>query len=148
MGVCVYFRLFAGDGGMTEHTQNPLNHPEVQLANGRAYLVNFILSMLLTTAGLWLAITHITTPFGTVLVTSFLAGVVVVIQGYFILHMDISHAQIWHTVAMVLFLPLFVVTIGLTAWMFHGLYQRTMLMPPGAPDMAQMSHPPHERTPS
>ena len=131
---------------MTEHTQNPLNHPEVQLANGRAYLASFIISMLLMTAGLWLAVTHITAPFGTVLVTSILAGVVVIIQGYFILHMDISHAQMWHTVAMVLFLPLFVVTIGLTAWMFHGLYQRTMIMPPAAssviniPPMPSMSH--------
>ena len=123
---------------MTEHTQNPLDHPEVQLANGRAYLVGFIFSMLLMTAGLWLAVTHITAPFGTVLVTSLLAGVVVIIQGYFILHMDISHAQMWDTVAMVLFLPLFVVTIGLTAWMFHGLYQRTMIMPPAASSMAHM----------
>ncbi|AEK56838.1 hypothetical protein HF288_12815 [Acidithiobacillus caldus] len=60
-----------------------------------------------------------------------------IIQGYLILHMDLSHAQIWHTVAMVLFLPLFVVTIGLTAWMFHGLYERTMIMTPA---MSSMSH--------
>ncbi|AEM47200.1 Cytochrome o ubiquinol oxidase, subunit IV [Acidithiobacillus ferrivorans] len=128
---------------MTEHMQNPLNHPEVQLANGRAYLASFIISMLLMTVGLWLAVAHITTPFGTVLMTSFLAGVVVIIQGYFILHMDISHAQMWHTVAMVLFLPLFVVTIGLTAWMFHGLYQRTMIMPPAASSMAHVPSMPH-----
>ena len=123
---------------MTGHTQNPLDHPEVQLANGRAYLVGFIFSMLLMTVGLWVVVTHVMAPFGTVLVTSLLAGVVVIIQGYFILHMDISHAQMWHTVAMVLFLPLFVVTIGLTAWMFHGLYQRTMIMPPAASSMAHM----------
>lgn len=123
---------------MTGHTQNPLKHPEVQLANGRAYFVSFIFSMLLMTVGLWLVVTHVMAPFGTVLVTSLLAGVVVIIQGYFILHMDISHAQMWHTVAMVLFLPLFVVTIGLTAWMFHGLYQRTMIMPPAASSMAHM----------
>ena len=128
---------------MTEHMQNPLNHPEVQLANGRAYLASCIISMLLMTVGLWLAVAHITTPFGTVLMTSFLAGVVVIIQGYFILHMDISHAQIWHTVAMVLFLPLFVVTIGLTAWMFHGLYQCTMIMPPAASSMTYVPSMPH-----
>ena len=27
---------------MTENMQDPLNHPEVQLANGRAYLASFI----------------------------------------------------------------------------------------------------------
>ncbi|MBU2785379.1 cytochrome O ubiquinol oxidase, partial [Acidithiobacillus ferriphilus] len=70
---------------MTEHMQDPLNHPEVQLANGRAYLASFIISMLLMTVGLWLAVTHITTPLGTVLMISFLAGVAVIIQGYFIL---------------------------------------------------------------
>ncbi|AIA56803.1 cytochrome o ubiquinol oxidase [Acidithiobacillus caldus] len=122
---------------MTQHTQNPLAHPEVQLANGRAYLLSFIFSALLMTVGLWLAVSHAMSPFATVLSTSLLAGVAVITQGYLILHMDLSHAQIWHTVAMVLFLPLFVVTIGLTAWMFHGLYERTMIMTPA---MSSMSH--------
>ncbi|MGK9450977.1 MAG: cytochrome O ubiquinol oxidase [Acidithiobacillus caldus] len=122
---------------MTQHSQNPLAHPEVQLANGRAYLLSFIFSALLMTAGLWLTVSHAMSPFATVLSTSLLAGVAVIIQGYLILHMDLSHAQIWHTVAMVLFLPLFVVTIGLTAWMFHGLYERTMIMTPA---MSSMSH--------
>jgi cytochrome o ubiquinol oxidase operon protein cyoD len=43
--------------------------------------------------------------------------------------MNISETQIWHTVALILFIPLFILTIGLTSWMFHGLYRRTMLMP-------------------
>ncbi|WP_308389830.1 cytochrome O ubiquinol oxidase [Acidithiobacillus sp. AMEEHan] len=122
---------------MSAHIQNPLHHPEVEIANGKTYLLNFILSVVLMTVA-FLSVRLGISPFGAFLLTTALAGGTVIIQSYLILHMDTSKTQIWHSFSMLLFLPLFVVTIGLTAWMFHGLYQRTMIMPSGA-GMSNMS---------
>jgi len=43
--------------------------------------------------------------------------------------LDISRSQIWKSVALMLTMPLFIITVGLTVWMFQSLDQRTMLMP-------------------
>ncbi len=115
---------------MSASHHDPLSHPEVQLASGRGYVANFLVTTLLMGFGLWLSVTHAVAPLTLVAVTSGIAAVAVGVQAYLLLHMNLSEAQIWHTVAMILFLPLFVVTIGLTAWMFHGLYARTMIMSP------------------
>ena len=114
---------------MTHGADNPLEHPEVQLANGRSYLLVYLLSCALLGAATWLVTKQAMTPIGLFLLTTALAGVVVVAQGIFLLHMEFSETQRWHTVSLVLFIPLFILTIGLSAWMFHGLYRRTMLMP-------------------
>ena len=125
---------------MTQGTQNPLEHPEVQLASSRGYLLSFVISVALMTISLWMVKGHAISPVGLLMVTSVIAGIVIIVQGYLLLHMDLSDAQIWHTVAMVLFVPLFIVTIGLTAWMFHGLYARTMIMPAAMSGMPGMTH--------
>jgi cytochrome o ubiquinol oxidase operon protein cyoD len=44
-----------------------------------------------------------------------------------------SPAQTWKSLSLILTLPLFVFTIGLSVWMFHSLMPRTM------PDMAMPS---------
>jgi cytochrome o ubiquinol oxidase operon protein cyoD len=41
--------------------------------------------------------------------------------------LDLSDAQRWKSATLLLVLPLFVLSIGLTGWMFHTLYPRTML---------------------
>ncbi|WP_298135387.1 hypothetical protein [Acidiferrobacter sp.] len=113
---------------MSGHAANPLHHPEVSIANGKTYLANFVISVALMTVALLVVLSGMA-PFDVFLVTTAIGGLTVIIQSYLILHTDTSRGQFWHTFSLLLFVPLFIVTIGLTAWMFHGLYQRTMIMP-------------------
>ncbi len=124
---------------MTHSADNPLEHPEVQLADGRGYLLVYLFSSALLGAATWLVAKQAMAPLGLFLLTTALAGVVVVAQGVFLLHMEFSETQRWHTVSLVLFIPLFILTIGLSSWMFHGLYRRTMLTPRTAAPAAAAS---------
>ena len=119
---------------------DPLRHPEVQVASGRGYLLTFLISTLLMGVSLLLVANHAMAPFGLMLVLSLCAGLAVIVQIYFLMHMDLSEAHIWNTVALVLTIPLFILAIGLTAWMFSTLYERTMVMLPTTHDMAGMVH--------
>ncbi len=116
---------------MTHSVDNPLHHPEVEQASFAGYLANFVITVVVMTAALWVVGDKSLSTLGFIGWTTLFAVVAVLVQAYFLLHMNWSKAQVWHTVAMLMFIPLFVVMIGLTAWMFHGLYERTMIaMPP------------------
>lgn len=119
---------------------NPLQHPEVQVASVRGYLFAFIVSTLLMGFALLLAVRHTVPPFTLMLALSLCAGLAVIVQTYFLMHMDLSKAHIWNTFALVLTVPLFILAIGLTAWMFHELYDRTMVMVPAMHGMPGMPH--------
>ncbi len=113
---------------MTHTTDNAWEHPEVQLA-GNGYVVAFVVGLVLMGLSLWIVRGHMFAPTGTAAAISALAAVAALVQCVLLLHMTVSRTQVWQTVALVLFIPLFALTIGLTSWMFHGLYRRTMLMP-------------------
>lgn len=113
---------------MTHATDNAWEHPEVQLAGG-GYVAAFIVGLALMGLSFWMVRGHMFAPTGLAIATSALAALTALIQCVWLLHMTISRTQVWQTLALVLFIPLFVLTIGLTSWMFHGLYRRTMMMP-------------------
>ncbi len=113
---------------MTHTTDNAWEHPEVQLAGG-GYIVAFVVGLALMGLSLWMVRGHVFAPTGLAVAISALAAVAAFVQCVLLLHMTVSRTQVWQTVALVLFIPLFVITIGLTSWMFHGLYRRTMMMP-------------------
>jgi len=113
---------------MTHSTDNAWNHPEAQLASGR-YIVAYIVGLALMGLSFGLVEKHAFTPLGLGIAISAIGALAAIVQCVLLLHMNLSETQIWHTVALVLFIPLFVLAIGLTAWMFHGLYRRTMMMP-------------------
>ncbi|WP_298170198.1 hypothetical protein [Acidithiobacillus sp.] len=117
------------------HGSNPLAHPEVQMANNRSYVTGFIVASLLMAAATVLVSGHLLPPFALLLAITGCAGLAIIAQVYFLLHMDLSEHSIWNTVALIMFIPLFVITIGLTWWMFSQLYLRTMPMIPGMPGM-------------
>ncbi|MGC9238822.1 MAG: cytochrome o ubiquinol oxidase subunit IV [Acidithiobacillus sp.] len=114
---------------------NPIDHPEVQMASRRGYMTGFILASVLMALATFLVSSHALPPFALLLAIMACAGFAVIAQVYFLLHIDISEHNIWNTVALVAFIPLFVITIGLTWWMFSQLYLRTMPMIPGMPGM-------------
>ncbi len=113
---------------MTHTTDNAWQHPEVQLASG-GYVVAYLAGLVLMGLSLWIVRGHVLAPMETGIAISALAGLAALIQCVLLLHLNISETQIWHTVALILFIPLFILAIGLSSWMFHGLYRRTMLMP-------------------
>lgn len=112
---------------MSIDSHDPLQHPEVQLAHGGQYIAAYIASMALTALPLWVVIHHLGSKLTLMAVVVAAAAALVVIQGYFWLRLDLSKTQRWMTASLILFIPLFVVTVGLTAWMFATLYTRTMI---------------------
>ena len=113
---------------MTHTTDNAWQHPEVQLAGG-GYIVAYLAGLALMGLSLWIVREHTLAPMDIGIAISLVAGLAALVQCVLLLHLNISETQIWHTVALILFIPLFILAVGLSAWMFHGLYRRTMLMP-------------------
>lgn len=117
---------------MSHGAADPTMHPEVQMSTYKGYFLGFAISTLLMLVATILVTSHVGLPFGMLMVISACAAIAVIAQIHFLLHIDIAEHNIWNTVALVLFIPLFVITIGLTWWMFSQLYLRTM-------DMSAMS---------
>ncbi|PKY11641.1 cytochrome O ubiquinol oxidase [Acidithiobacillus marinus] len=113
---------------MSHGATDPTMHPEVQLSTSKGYFLGFAISIALMLLATALVTSHSVPPFGLLMVITVCAGIAVIAQIYFLLHIDISEHNIWNTVALVLFIPLFLITIGLTWWMFSQLYLRTMDM--------------------
>lgn len=112
---------------MSTDSHDPIQHPEVQLAHGGQYIAAYIGSLVLTAVPLWLVVDHLGSQLKLMTVVVAAAGALVVVQGYFWLRLDLSKTQRWMTISLLLFIPLFVLTVGLTAWMFATLYTRTMI---------------------
>jgi cytochrome o ubiquinol oxidase operon protein cyoD len=68
---------------------------------------------------------------------SALAMVALFAQCFLFFGLNIALHNIWKSVSLVLTVPLFILTIGLTVWMFHELDSLTML--PGASVMPGMN---------
>lgn len=107
--------------------QDPLKHPEVQLAHGGEYFIAYTVSVLMMAAALWVVMHHVWGATGVDIAVTASAAVAVLAQSYWWERLDFSSTQIWNTVSVLLFIPLFVLTVGLTAWMFASLYARTTL---------------------
>ncbi len=106
---------------MPHSHRNPLEHPEVQLARTGNYLVGFLLATLLMAASLLVVTHHLLPPEVREPVILVIALTAVVAQLRLLFRLDWSSTQRWHTVALVLIVPLFVMLIGLSLWMFHSL---------------------------
>lgn len=112
---------------MSHGHSNPLEHPEVQLASTSGYLIAFVFGLGAMLVGLWMVIGHALSPVSLTTAISLIALVTALVQLYFLFKLDLSTTQIWHTVSLVMTVPLFIMAVGLTIWMFHTLMQRTML---------------------
>lgn len=106
---------------------DPIEHPEVQVANGAGYLFVFILEYLAMAACVWLLNTHWLNGPALLILILAIALIVIAVQLYAFFKLNLSEHRIWHTVSLVLTLPLLVITIGLTTMMFITLMHRTMI---------------------
>jgi cytochrome o ubiquinol oxidase operon protein cyoD len=122
---------------MSEPEINPIQHGEVQQASLFGYTAGFFATLALLGAALLLTEFHVMPP--TYLLGSIagLALLALLCQTFLSFGLDITRHNIWKSVSLVLTIPLFILTIGLTVWMFQQLAINTMI--PGANIMPGMT---------
>ena len=113
---------------MAHPEHNPIEHPEIQAASAGFYIAAFVIALVAMLAGCFITV-GIDLPQSTTLTwISVLAVIAGLSQLYLMFKLDLSDARRWHTISLVLTIPLFFMSIGLTIWMFGHLAARTMLM--------------------
>jgi cytochrome o ubiquinol oxidase operon protein cyoD len=118
---------------MAAHGNDPLTHPEVRQASTAGYAAGYAASLILMLAALLVTQEH-GLPYAVFLwIISSLVVIALFAQAALFFGLGMSPAQTWKSLSLILTLPLFVFTIGLSVWMFHSLMPRTM------PDMAMPS---------
>ena len=113
---------------------NPLLHPEVQQASISGYISGYALTVVLLGAALFITEDHLLPPEPLLVVISCLAIFLLIAQSVLFFGLDFSRYNIWKTVSLILTIPLFILAIGLSVWMFHSLDNVMML-----PEMPGMS---------
>jgi cytochrome o ubiquinol oxidase operon protein cyoD len=118
---------------MAAHAHDPLTHPEVRQASTGGYAAGYAASVILMLAGLLVTEQHEIPYIVFLWVISSLVVIALFAQAALFFGLGMSPAQTWKSLSLILTLPLFVFTIGLSVWMFHSLMPRTM------PDMTMPS---------
>lgn len=114
---------------MSAPQSNPLAHPEVRQASTWRYLAGFVSSLVLMQAAFVVTMRQ-NLPYADYAWTiAILALVSLLGQAALFFGLDISRTQIWKSVSLVLTVPLFILAVGLSVWMFQSLMDRTMIMP-------------------
>ena len=111
---------------MTVHNEHPWEHPEIKLANQAQYILGFVLSVSLLGASLLLVLNHVETPAGLIATVSVIAFLTVAVQLILLFHLDFSETQRWNTLTLMMNVPLLILSVGLTMWMFSELYSHVM----------------------
>jgi len=119
---------------------NPLAHPEVQQASVIGYVAGFVASMALLGVALLITELHVLPPMVLLGGISGLALCALLAQCVMFFGLNISAHNIWKSVSLILTIPLFILTIGLTVWMFQQLDALTMM--PGSGVMPGMNSQP------
>jgi cytochrome o ubiquinol oxidase operon protein cyoD len=120
---------------MSTHHSDPLAHPEIQQGTTLRFTVAFLASVLFMGASL--LVTQQKLPF--IEVAEIVVGLTfltLLTQAALSFGLDVSRTQIWKSVSLVLTVPLFVISVGLTVWAFSSLYSRTMLPADEVPSMS------------
>jgi cytochrome o ubiquinol oxidase subunit IV len=125
---------------MSTPVPDPLQHPEVQQASVFGYTAGFLATLALLGAALLLTESHLMAPVQLLGAMSGLALIALLAQTFLSFGLDITRHNIWKSVSLILTVPLFILTIGLTVWMFQQLDALTMI--PGANIMPGMTNQP------
>ena len=112
---------------MTVDNKHPADHPEIAYANSTSYVIGFFLTLALLGIALALVEYHAFSAFNLLASISVLAFLTTVAKLIFLFHLDFSETQRWNTLTLMLNVPLLILSIGLTAWMFQTLYYRVMM---------------------
>ena len=125
---------------MSAPDTNPISHPEVQQAGIIGYTTGFLATLALLGVALLMTELHVMPPAPLLGSISGLAILALLCQTFLSFGLDITRHNIWKSVSLVLTVPLFILTIGLTVWMFQQLDNLTMI--PGANVMPGMTSQP------
>jgi cytochrome o ubiquinol oxidase operon protein cyoD len=120
-----------GPAHVHPHAADPLLHMEVRQASTGGYFAGYAASIILMLAALLVTQQHVLTYPIFLWVISSLVVIALVAQAALFFGLGLSPAQAWKSVSLILTVPLFVFTIGLSVWMFHSLQPRTMPTMPG-----------------
>ncbi len=112
---------------MSVDNLRPSDHPEIAYSNGRSYVIGFVSTLALLGISLLLVQYHAMSAFNLLASISVLAFLTTVAKLVFLFHLDFSETQRWNTLTLMLNVPLLILSIGLTAWMFRTLYERVMM---------------------
>jgi cytochrome o ubiquinol oxidase subunit IV len=111
---------------MASHAKDPLAHLEVRQASTIGYTAGYAATIILVLAALLVTEQHGLPHLVFLWLVSSLVVIALVAQAALFFGLGLSPAQAWKSVSLILTLPLFVFVIGLSVWMFHSLYPRTM----------------------
>ncbi len=111
---------------MSSQQNDPLDHPEVRQASTGGYAAGYATSIILMLGSLIVTDRHALSFLPFLWVIASLAVIALFAQAALFFGLGLSKVQVWKSFSLILTLPLFVLTIGLTVWMFHTLYPRTM----------------------
>jgi cytochrome o ubiquinol oxidase subunit IV len=111
---------------MAAHAKDPLTHPEVRQASTAGYAACYVASIILMLTALLLTEQHAVSYLVFLWVIASLVVITLFAQAALFFGLGLSLTQTWKSVSLILTLPLFIFTIGLSVWMFHSLYPRTM----------------------
>jgi cytochrome o ubiquinol oxidase operon protein cyoD len=113
---------------------DPLRHAEVQQAGSVGYISGYVLTVVLLGVALLLSEQRGMQPQALLIAISGLAIFLLIAQCMLFFGLDVTRYNIWKSVSLVLTVPLFILSIGLTVWMFHSL-NHLMMLPemPGMP---------------
>jgi cytochrome o ubiquinol oxidase operon protein cyoD len=106
---------------------DPLLHPEVRQAGVVGYVSGYALTVMLLLAALVVTEQHSMAATPLLATLSGLAIFLLIAQCLLFFGLDLSRYHIWKTASLILTVPLFILSIGLTVWMFHSLNDQTML---------------------
>ena len=112
---------------MSVDNTKPWQHPEIALSSGRNYVIGYVLTLALLGLSYLVVRTHAFDRFDLYAAITVLAVLTTIAKLVFLFHLDFSETQIWNTLTLTLNVPLLLLSIGLTSWMFHVLYQRVMM---------------------
>lgn len=112
---------------MSSFEEAPLSHPEVRAIDTRHYLGGFAVTVVLLTIAFLAVVRHAWAIPGLAIVIAAAGGLAAIGQLILVLQLTLAPSQRWFTACFILYIPLYILTIGLTAWMFATLYTRTMM---------------------
>lgn len=112
---------------MSTHNARPSEHPEIAYSNARSYVTGYVVTVILLGIALLLVQYHVMSAFNLMASISIIAFLTTAAKLVFLFHLDFSEAQRWNTLTLMLNVPLLILSIGLTAWMFQTLYDRVMM---------------------
>ena len=105
----------------------PWEHPEVNQSSTARYVLGYVVTLALLGVSLGLVQFHALSAFDLLATISVVAFVTTVVKLVLLFHLDFSETQRWNTLTLILNVPLLILSVGLTSWMFGVLYDRVMM---------------------